>query len=85
MMVSALTWKSSIPSVFSISSIPFPAILSTNIFAQETEGAKPKKAGKMKKGRNGRQQTSQGGDYKVCSIEGTRASIDKCLDIVKQK
>merc|ERR1719201_506204 len=52
----------------------------------ETEGAKPKKAGKMKKGRNGRQQTTnQGGDYKVCSIEGTRASIDKCLDIVKQK
>jgi len=56
-----------------------------NIILMETEGAKPKKAGKMKKGRNGRQQTSQGGDYKVCSIEGTRASIDKCLDIVKQK
>lgn len=56
-----------------------------NIILMETEGAKPKKAGKMKKGRNGRQQTNQGGDYKVCSIEGTRASIDKCLDIVKQK
>jgi len=57
-----------------------------NIILMETEGAKPKKAGKMKKGRNGRQQTTnQGGDYKVCSIEGTRASIDKCLDIVKQK
>jgi len=55
-----------------------------NIILMETEGAKPKKAGKMKKGRNGRQQTSQA-DYKVCSIEGTRASIDKCLDIVKQK
>merc|ERR1719427_541265 len=42
----------------------------------------------MKNRRNGgRQQTSQGqgGDYKVCSIEGTRASIDKCLDIVKLK
>jgi len=56
-----------------------------NIILMETEGAKPKKAGKMKKGRNGRQPTNQGGDYKVCSIEGTRASIDKCLDIVKQK
>ena len=53
---------------------------------QETEGAKPKKGGKTKKGKNVRQhQSSQQGDYKVCSIEGTRASIDKCLDIVKQK
>ena len=63
-------------------------IHSTSVFAQETEGVKPKKAGKMKNRRNGgRQQTSQGqgGEYKVCSIEGTRASIDKCLDIVKQK
>jgi len=59
-----------------------------NIILKETEGVKPKKAGKMKNRRNGgRQQTSQGqgGDYKVCSIEGTRASIDKCLDIVKLK
>ena len=60
------------------------------ILPQETEGTKPKKAGKIKKGRNGRQQqqqnSSQGqGEHKVCSIEGTRASIDKCLDIVKQK
>jgi len=61
-----------------------------NIILKETEGTKPKKAGKIKKGRNGRQQqqqnSSQGqGEHKVCSIEGTRASIDKCLDIVKQK
>ena len=62
---------------------------SMTILTKETEGTKPKKAGKMKKGRNGRQQqqnSSQGqGEHKVCSIEGTRASIDKCLDIVKQK
>jgi len=57
-----------------------------NIILKETEGAKPKKGGKTKKGKNVRlQQNSQQGDYKVCSIEGTRASIDKCLDIVKQK
>lgn len=57
-----------------------------NIILKETDGVKPKKAGKNKKGRNGRQPaTSQGGEIKMCSIEGTRASIDKCLDIVKQK
>jgi len=59
-----------------------------NIILKEVEGVKPKKGGKSKKGRNGRQMNSkdqQQGEHKVCSIEGTRASIDKCLDIVKQK
>jgi len=57
-----------------------------NIILKEAEGVKPKKGGKSKKGRNGRQvNKEQQGEHKVCSIEGTRASIDKCLDIVKQK
>ena len=54
--------------------------------SQETDGLKPKKGAKGKRGRNSRQQASAPqGEIKVCSIEGTRASIDKCLDIVKQK
>jgi len=57
-----------------------------NIVLKETDGLKPKKGAKGKRGRNNRQQASAPqGEIKVCSIEGTRASIDKCLDIVKQK
>jgi len=48
----------------------------------EREGDKPKKKGRS---RGKRDSKSSDGVIKLCSLEGTRANIDKCLDIVKLK
>jgi hypothetical protein len=53
-----------------------------NIILKELEGDKPKKKGKSRGKKDPR---FSDGVIKVCSIEGTRANIDKCLDIVKVK
>jgi len=53
-----------------------------NIILKEYEGDKPKKKGKS---RNKKETKYSDGVTKVCSIEGTRSSIDKCLDLVKLK
>lgn len=54
-----------------------------NIVLKETEGIKPKKSSRNP--RSKKDQRFSDGIVKVCSIEGTRANIDKCLDIVKLK
>jgi len=59
-----------------------------NITLKEAEGVRPRKVAtksSKRKEKERRKAVEEEGALKVCSIEGTRASIDKCLDIVKQK
>lgn len=59
-----------------------------NITLKEAEGVRPRKTAtksSKRKEKERRKAVEEEGALKVCSIEGTRASIDKCLDIVKQK
>jgi len=53
-----------------------------NITLKELEKDKPKKKGKS---RGKKDSKLSDGVMKVCSLEGTRAGIDKCLDIIKLK